>query len=598
MKTYFGISAETLAEFDEAARKSAEEGATHLAITENLPIANWQFDTPGDPYPSWFAFQPGLLKTFPPEAIRPFVDLDHAERVGEMLRKRSAILERYGLRGLYHTTEPQVLPEAVFAAFPQWRGPRVDQVNRSRVARFAPCVGNSEVLRLYEESIQLLLRSCPSVDTFVFLTIDSGSGFCWAPSLYPGANGCASCRQSDLEDRAIGFVRNLADSAEKVNTSIEIDLVEIEPRSWMRKTFRDPRKMVQHLPPGLSINHHEGPDGEPYANGRFENLFFNEFYPVIGLPRPFAFLRKLIKSHELGAKRTILCFNDGLNTDLNVAVYHAFKEKPVHRYLDAVQLLQGVAETQAGAGNADALMELWRALDDVEKQLASLNFGPFILMGGLLARWITRPFVPFPEELTEQEREPFFPFLFQARDEQSALNLIDIQAMRMFEGWGARLLVEQTVNTTLGHLQQAISAMGSLEGESLATPDVMLARLELLQCLLVNGRNAVSYQAQLDRLKLTEYHTEEACPPPPLGSSSSWDRMDLVNLARSEIDNTYKISKLVKTYGRDVIDLAPEGSPESIMRLSCELAVHLDQKMETMHKKWPDYDRLSPPANP
>lgn len=598
MKAIFGISADTLESYEEAARKTADAGATHLAITENIPVARWQFDTPNDPYPSWYAFQPGFMKTFPPEAVRPYVDEEHAKRVGEILQKRSEILERYNLRGVYHTTEPQVLPEAAFQAHPDWRGPRVDQPNRSRVARFAPCVGNAEVQQLYAESIQLLLRCCPQVDTFVFLTIDSGSGFCWAPSLYPGANGCSRCHAGDLEDRAVGFIQLLADSAQAIDVTVEIDLVEIEPRSWMRKTFADPVRTAKRLRKGLAINHCEGPEGSRYANGRYENLFFNAFYPVVGLPRPVAFLRKLIASWESGGERAILGFNDGLNTDLNIAVYKAYQATPVAGALASLSLLHAVAEGRYGSRAADAVVDLWLALDDVEKQLASVDFGPFLLMGGLLARWITRPFVPFPEELSAEERAPFYPFLFQARNEASALNLIDIQAMRMYEGWGARLLVEQTINVARSHLQRAIQAVRRLELEAVAEAPTLHARVNLLAGLLQNGQNAVAYQAQLDRMKASMPMDLGSLAPPPLGATASWDRLDLVNLARAEIDNTVRLRELIRDHGRSILDLAPEGIPETIMRFGSNLCQHLDRKIETMSSRWGDYDRVSPPANP
>tara|TARA_B110000483_G_scaffold123823_1_gene148999 strand:+ start:32508 stop:32687 length:180 start_codon:yes stop_codon:yes gene_type:complete len=59
MKTIFGISDDSLEQFEEVARQSTECGATHLVVTEDLPVAQWQFDAPGDPYPAWYAFQPG-----------------------------------------------------------------------------------------------------------------------------------------------------------------------------------------------------------------------------------------------------------------------------------------------------------------------------------------------------------------------------------------------------------------------------------------------------------------------------------------------------------------------------------------------------------
>lgn len=127
----------------------------------------------------------------------------------------------------------------------------------------------------------------------------------------------------------------------------------------------------------------------------------------------------------------------------------------------------------------------------------------------------------------------------------------------------------------------------------------MLARLDLLACFLRNGRHAVSYQAQLDRMKAARA-AEENMPlsPPPLGASSSWDRNDLVNLARAEIDNTVRILEIIEVNDERVFDRAAEDEAESNMRLSTRLSDHLRTKIQTMNSHWVDYDRLSPPANP
>jgi len=601
MKTIFAISADSIEEFDEAARISASCGATHLVVTEDLPIAHWQFDTPGDPYPAWYAFQPGLLKTFPPESLDPLVDATHATNVQEVLRQRCEVLRRYGLRGVYHTTEPQVLPEAVFEAHPAWRGPRVDQPNRSRVARFAPCVGHPEVRTLYAEAIARLLAALPEIDTFLFFTIDSGSGFCWAPALYPGPNGCSQCSEADVGDRATGFLKLLANSARENGFNIEIDLVEIEPRSWMSKAFPRPAELALQLPAGLSINHHEGPDGNRFVNRRFGNLFYNAFYPVIGLPRPVDFVRKLAADHRLNAPRRVCSFNDGLNTHLNAAIFTVFENSPASTELDCLLLLRQAASSLYGETHAPTIVGTWMALDDAEKQLASLDFGPFLLMGGLLARWITRPFVPFPEELEETETRTFRPFLFQARDEESARNLIDIQAMRMFEGWGARLIVQQTIETTLAHLRRAADIATSLPADGLPGLErsSLLLRIELLACLLKNGANAVAYQAQLDRVRVAMPAVPQ--PPPPLGAPAPWPAQDLCTIARAEIDNTIRLLELLhaaRANKTPVIDATPAGLPETIMRLGSHLSDHLQLKIKTMNAKWPDYARIAPQANP
>jgi len=188
-----------LAEFERKAVLSKELGATHIVITEGLPLATWEFDK-DDPYPEWYMHHASLLKIFPPKDVLPFVDKDYADKVSAILEKRCEILRKLGLKAVWNANEPAVMPEAFFTAHPELRGPRIDQPNRSRKARFAPSVDEPETLRIYRESMQLLLKRCPEVELFNWVTTDAGSGFDWTPSLYPGING-----NSNYKDRRIEF---------------------------------------------------------------------------------------------------------------------------------------------------------------------------------------------------------------------------------------------------------------------------------------------------------------------------------------------------------------------------------------------------------
>ena len=76
--------------------------------------------------------------------------------------------------------------------------------------------------------------------------------------------------------------------------------------------------------------------------------------------------------------------------------------------------------------------------------------------------------VPFPDELTAAEKKDYRPFLFQAKGEEQAGDLIDIQAMRMYEGWGARLLFQRTIEVTLPRARRAV---GLVEGIQSAAKD-------------------------------------------------------------------------------------------------------------------------------
>jgi hypothetical protein len=210
-------------DFEALAARAAEAGMTHVRITREPPLAKWLDDYPEwpeestsdggdsgsddagadtapggagedlsegplpqfdyDPYPSWYNHKLGLLKVLPPDALETQVTAEWAawaDEVTEMLDRRCSILRDHGLKAVYATNEPQVLPEAVFEAHPGWRGPRVDQPNRSRKPHFAPCVSHPEVLELYREAVAALLDRYPEIDRFQFVTTDAGSGFCWA----------------------------------------------------------------------------------------------------------------------------------------------------------------------------------------------------------------------------------------------------------------------------------------------------------------------------------------------------------------------------------------------------------------------------------
>jgi len=206
-------AASDLEAFERNAARAKQLGATHVVITEDLPPALWEMDVPGDPYPAWYMYHPGLLKVFPPAALEKYVDRDYAERVAALFQARCEVLRRLGLKAAYTANEPHVLPEAFFADHPDLRGPRVDHANRSRTPRFAPCVDQPATLALYREALQKLLKRLPEVEVFSFPTTDAGSGLCWTPALYPGLNGPTWCQRRPMEDRVAGFLTTLNDAA-------------------------------------------------------------------------------------------------------------------------------------------------------------------------------------------------------------------------------------------------------------------------------------------------------------------------------------------------------------------------------------------------
>ncbi|MGA2268708.1 MAG: hypothetical protein ABSH44_09590 [Bryobacteraceae bacterium] len=594
-------AASDLEVFERNAARARQLGATHIVITEDIPPALWEMDVPGDPYPAWYMYHPGLLKVFPPATLERYVDKDYAEKVAALFQARCEVLRRLGLKAAYTANEPHVLPEAFFTDHPDLRGPRVDHPNRSRTARFAPCVDQPATLALYREALQKLLKRLPEVEVFFLTTTDAGSGLCWTPALYPGLNGPAWCQRRPMEDRVAGFLKTLHDAAAGMGHEISVDLVEIAPRQWMIPTFDHPELIARKLPAGMAVNHLEGPDGHRVAIRRFGGGA-GEFAPVVGVPRPIGTMRALMgggrgpRGDQPGGK-LVVSLGDPAGLDLNFKVLEAFQKFKPRNQLELWTTLNELAGQMAGKEKADDLLSLWMATDEAERYLGTLNFGPVLTMGGILGRWVNRPLVPLPELLTKEEKSYYRPFLFQAKGEEQADDLIDIQAMRMYEGWGARLLVENVIEKVTGNLSRA-EALAARLREGASAPEqweLLSARLGALQCLVRGVDDVVKYQAQLDRVKAAGVKPE---PDPVLGAQSGWDRTDLMRLARNEIDNALRLRQLLLTAKGPLLDLAPTAAEETIRKLGPDLPAQLKRKIDIMSAHWEDYKRLFTTPNP
>ena len=593
-----------LAQFEHKAELSKELGATHMLVTEGLPLATWEMDA-SDPYPMWFAHHASVLQIFPSKDVQPYVDAKYSAHVQAVLAKRCAILAKYGLKGIWNANEPSVMPEPFFAAYPELRGPRIDQANRSRKIYFAANVDNPETLKMYRDSMQLLLKACPEVDTFNWVTTDAGSGFDWTPSLYPGINGNTTYEDRPVSDRVSGFLINAQQAAADAGHPIEINLNPIAPRQWMIPTFSPDvlQNIIRKLPRGLAVEGREGPDGRPFEGVASIGVGDAAFYPVVGIPVPQIDARggmgRGAAAGETPARFTIN-FGDATTVDFNYRYVKFTMHAPMRTLADRVTTLRAFAASEVGDDQADNLVAVWSDLNEAQQNLEVLDFGEMLRFGHVLNRWVTRPMVPFPEELTAAEKKDYLPFLFQAKGEVQADDLVDIQAMREYEGWGAHLLFQRTIELTIPRVRDAQRlvqgiASASKDDASRKQWDLMGVRLQALIYLLQSSDDMVSYQAQLDRVKSLGEKPEAN---PVLGVQSSWDRTDMMNTARKEIDAMVNLNRLLSSTSDPILDLAPTPGEETIMRLGPNLSAQIAHKIEIMNSHWRDYDRIFTVPNP
>lgn len=586
-KVVFGSPSADLADFEAFAARAKRSGATHINITaEDLPWARWQYDTPGDPYPSWVISNTGLLKVVVPPPLRPHIPKEYSETVLGILERRCEVLRRLGLKAAFTTFEPQMLPEAVFREHPLWRGARVDHPNRSRVARFAPSIDNPEVLALYRDAVAELVRRCPEIDLLTMRTNDSGTGLDWSGGLYSGAIGNTLYRHRTMDERFRDFYAALQEGARRGGGQLEIDM------GWTRE--REPARIARRLTRGTAIENLEGPDATPFkTTAGFLLDYENFFYPVTGVPQPLLFLEELERAARTDAPRLVVSIGDRFNRDLYFRIHDAFWRAKLSTERERVAFVHEIAAGHAGAANAEALAGMWRELREAHRLGAFLNSGGHIFyLGCVQQRWLTRPFVPFPEELKPEEKLYYRKYQFQARSEAHADNLADLQANHIFRGFGSSLLTGRllgAVESSAGRARRQIRELKGLPPERQSEFDLLSSRLEVFVCLIRNARNAVSYQAQLDRVRALEIRPD---PDPVGGTQSGWDRQRMLETARAEIDNTARLKELLKSRPEALLHLAPVPEEEDIRILGPALLEHLQRKLDIMNAHWEDYKRI------
>jgi len=619
-------------DFETYARRASEAGMTHVLITQGTPLAKWQDDYPEwdpsadeaaeepadeqagldetapdpafdyDPYPSWYNRKAGLLKVHPPAALQPHVSEAWAawsEEVTEVLDHRCEILREYDLKAAYATNEPQVLPTAVFDANPRWRGPRVDQPNRARKPHFAPCIAEPEVQALYREAVADLLDRYPEIEVFQFVTTDAGSGFCWADSLYPGANGNARCRDRTMADRVGDFFDAIDAGAEAAGATVEYNVDEIPPQEWMLPTFEQDELIAGDLEAGQSINNLEGPDASTFqTEGGISHWEGSVLYPVTGIPQPVECARSLQSALESDAPRLEFHCPPGAE-DLHFEVYdRILAEEPTDR-VAALTALKSIAAERVGEAHADTLLSLWFAIDEATTVGETVPDHPPTLVGGVHQRWLTRPFVPFPGELDDAERRYYRNYLFQARSEAHAEDFADVQGMRLYKGWAARLLmtfVFDRLDSRIERAEQLADELATaLDGAQSERYRGIAHRLRILSCVHDNSRNAVDYQAIRDLVADRGGDPERS---PVLGTRSGWEREFMLETARDELDTTVELIDLLDEADEAVVHRADSAAGEDIRLLGPDLIGDLERKAAIMNERWTDYERLFTQPNP
>ena len=575
-KIVFSSPYQNIEDFEDFVKKAKEAGATHINISNDIPLAFWQYDTPGDPYPAWYVMRGNLLKVFPPEPVAKHIPEDYREKVIEVLEERCKILRKYDLKAYYNSSEPGVLPEAVFTEHPLWRGPKVDQPMRSNVPRWAPSIDNPEVQELYREATTTMLKKFPEIDILVMLTNDSGAGLGWSEGLYSGALGNTLYRDNTTTKRIQFLFSAMKKGAAEAGVDIDLRI---------RNTREQyPKKIARNLSEGMAVENFEGPDASRFSTGGgVGSGYSNMFTPVIGIPQPDRFISSLAKAKKSKANRLFVGFSDHITRDFYFDLYDRVKNTELNNRNDELELLKKLAVQQVGADDADDLVNLWL---NIEKAAYTINLthagGRIFYLGCVHQRWLIRPFVPYPEEIPGSIAKTWQKYQFQAIKDRIN-SLCDIQACDIYCGWGAWRLVRNILNPVENLLNESINIAENIGDDDLAK------RMKIMNRFVNNAVNAVSYQAQLDRVEELGIEPNEYIYS---RTGNSWDRQRMMETARAEIDNAALLIQLLGEKPEHYMQIAPTLEQEDIKIYGPDIIKELQRKINIMNKHWEDYERM------
>ncbi len=579
---------------------AAEFGGTHVAVGE-IPFRydNWVLPDNGDPYAAWCNHSPGLLRICPPAELHEWVSSEHGKRLQEYVGWQLEVMRPHGLKGASYAVEPMWLPEGVYRAHPNWRGAQCELGRIAKRPYFAPNLDDPEVLDLYRRAMCEYATLFPEVDHYRFMSNDSGAGIAWTPNIYPGINGPLKSRGRDGGERLAAWLKAMQDGAAQAGVAMRLNLHSSgfpAELSAAAQAKCQPGTFVQQA------NGHGETWGGPGAG--LGGGLWSIPYPAIGVGSVPDFIGALQGIYNRPPKPAGLATISLHDDDLGLARLglEAFLVAPGQGSLASRQAGLRAAERFAGtAKGAEPMLAAWQAVEragQTLRQVRQKGFGQVLAFGGVSMRWLTRPLVPQPAQLTNDELRHVKPLLFSNNVERDLQSFGYVLGKGVFRGesvtWMSRWCLQEVYDALKGAERSVRSLAKAVETPDEASPRLALLadRLGVYACLVANARNVIMYQYALDTAAQPQYGPN----PMDYDDNIIYDQRGLTfrKLARAELDNIYDLIAYLERAEDRVIEQASEPAEESVFMLDVDLVAALRHKCEVMLNHWQDYERLFP----
>jgi len=542
---------------------------------------------PGDSYQEFSAYYPSLFDFSLHEKMAPFRDRGFVQSNVEAMETKVAVLQEVGLRPAFCGREPACVREDVFRRYPHWRGPRIDHPRRSRNPLFSLCLHQPEVQALYHETVEALTRRF-GIDTFYWLTNDCAAGFCWYEGLYCGPNGPQACKaQGDLsavnafQEAVLGGSR--AGGAEA-------------PVSYIATGNPGPCDR-ERMPKGT----YHWPDPRVAT---VQGLYFHTTDPVRYLWNPLDVVNSVRAARRHGAE-IVTCPLPGLYRrgimDLP-SVRRVFDlwqrvlqtDAPLERLTDQLNFLADELAPEFGreaaALVAEACLQLRAVFNAMQYRPWKVWVDPLPFYGSISMRWLTRPLVAFPEEISAEDEALFLPHIFSSYDDAiKRTHLLDVLGWQMADPDGdyhqySRYFerLDADLGTAQATLQQARQAA---EGEAAEYLGRMVKALSYWRCLWKNCRLTIELAVLRAPCRRIE-PAEMLCPRREQTRRLSRYQQEIYRVLREEVDNVNEMRRLLADDREGILVRAETADREDPFLLGPDLDRQLARKVEIMMEHW------------
>ncbi|HOF87072.1 MAG TPA: hypothetical protein PLZ36_03065 [Armatimonadota bacterium] len=586
--------------FEQYVAQAAEFGATHVHVGwVPFHYGSWYLPDNVDPYASWSIGSLGILRFFPPKALQRWISAESAQPLQAWVEAQVAILRKYGLKGQASGCEPQWLPEDVYQAHPHWRGAQCELGRIARRPYFAPSIDEPEVLELYREAMAEIARRFPEIESFSFLGNDSGAGIAWSPCLYPGMNGPTQWRMRDPGERICNWLTAMQEGAASEGVEITVNTVSSGLPAGTVAAARARCATGQYVNGGNNLDENRGGPGAHLGGG-----LWTQHYPVVGLGQPVEFVAGLqqVFHNPDGDHKVCSLGYDEYHLPLARVLLESFLENPGTGLLNRGAVLLAAAEKLTGS--ADAAEELVGVWADLSQAHLSMSKIPQKGAGSLLmpwltvsARWLVRPLVPKPEELTEDETAHYRPFLFSVDTDEKNAHYCLILGKPLFSGscavWMTRWNLVDAINRVTSCRQRVKKlARDCADAELAGGLALFAARLGAYACLAETIRNTVMFQYALDTAGEPQFGPNMM----DYDDNIIYDMRALSfrKIAREEVDNVADLLRILDEHAGPIFHLGATPAEETVFTYGPALRDYLQRKLDIMLAHWQDYEELYP----